>query len=86
MACSSVWSSHSRSCSPCSSDRVTDRRLPTFVAVYPNPLTADDAGEYVVIEFPTAKTGNWTLSDGETTVSLSRVNLAGPCALTAEQG
>ncbi|MFC6797756.1 phosphatidylserine/phosphatidylglycerophosphate/cardiolipin synthase family protein [Haladaptatus sp. DYSN1] len=54
--------------------------------MYPNPLTADDAGEYVVIEFPTAKTGNWTLSDGETTVSLSRVNLAGPCALTAELG
>jgi len=39
-----------------------------IVAVYPNPVEHGDRGEFVVVSVPEA--GNWTLSDGETTVAL----------------
>ncbi|QLG29411.1 phospholipase [Halorarum halophilum] len=41
---------------------------PRIVEVYPNPARADDRGEYVRLRVPA---GNWTLSDGESTVSVS---------------
>ncbi|WP_336361346.1 phospholipase D-like domain-containing protein [Haladaptatus sp. ZSTT2] len=56
---------------------------PSFVAVYPNPVADDDAGEFVVISFPDHISGNWTLADGEDTVSLPTENLHGTVALTA---
>lgn len=39
-----------------------------IVAVYPDTLRGGDAGEYVVVSLP--EPGNWSLSDGETTVAL----------------
>jgi phosphatidylserine/phosphatidylglycerophosphate/cardiolipin synthase-like enzyme len=62
---------------------VASSNSPHFVAVYPNPVSDDDAGEFVVISFPTHTSGNWTLTDGEDTVSLPTENLHGTVALTA---
>lgn len=39
-----------------------------ITAVYPNPVRDGDAGEYVVLHLPVP--GNWSLSDGESTVSV----------------
>lgn len=39
-----------------------------IIAVYPDPVRDGDVGEYVELKLPNAD--NWTLSDGETTVSL----------------
>ena len=39
-----------------------------IVAVYPDTLRDGDTGEYVAVSLP--RPGNWSLSDGETTVSL----------------
>jgi phosphatidylserine/phosphatidylglycerophosphate/cardiolipin synthase-like enzyme len=41
---------------------------PRIVAVYPNPVTDEDRGEFVVVD--TAGAANLTLSDGESSVSL----------------
>ncbi|MFB6220481.1 MAG: phospholipase D-like domain-containing protein [Halolamina sp.] len=38
------------------------------LSVYPDPERGGDAGEYVVVRLP--EPGNWTLSDGESTVPL----------------
>jgi len=43
--------------------------LPRIVSVYPNPVAPEDRGEYVVLELPSTQQ-NYTLSDGETTVSV----------------
>ncbi|WP_224332141.1 phospholipase D-like domain-containing protein [Haloprofundus halobius] len=48
-----------------------------IVELYPNPVRDDDVGEFVVVE--TGGGGNWTLSDGESTVAVppsDRVALA----------
>jgi phosphatidylserine/phosphatidylglycerophosphate/cardiolipin synthase-like enzyme len=57
---------------------------PHVAAVYPNPLADEDVGEYVVLVFPEATnlTG-WTLSDGETNVSLPNATMEGRIAVTA---
>ncbi|EMA45881.1 phospholipase D-like domain-containing protein [Halococcus saccharolyticus] len=57
---------------------------PHVAAVYPNPLAEEDAGEYVVLAFPEATnlTG-WTLSDGETNVSLPNTTIEDRIAVTA---
>ena len=57
---------------------------PHVAAVYPNPLADEDVGEYVVLAFPKATnlTG-WTLSDGETNVSLPNATVEGRIAVTA---
>lgn len=39
-----------------------------IVSLYPNPVRDGDAGEYVVLQLPVP--GNWTFSDGESTVSV----------------
>ncbi|EMA50878.1 MULTISPECIES: phospholipase D-like domain-containing protein [Halococcus] len=57
---------------------------PHVAAVYPNPLAAEDAGEYVVLTFPEATNlSGWTLSDGETNVSLPNATMEGRIAVTA---
>jgi phosphatidylserine/phosphatidylglycerophosphate/cardiolipin synthase-like enzyme len=58
---------------------------PHIEAVYPNPLAEGDAGEYVLLDIPVATnlTG-WTLSDGETTISLPNATVSGHVAVTAE--
>lgn len=53
---------------------------PAILTVYPNPLRDEDAGEYVVLRLPTV--GNWTLSDGETTVPVR--NRSGRVAVSSE--
>lgn len=62
--------------SPAAADAPDDG--PAVVAVYPNPVAADDRGEFVVVRpGPTPV----TVTDGETTV---RVNASGSVALAAE--
>jgi phosphatidylserine/phosphatidylglycerophosphate/cardiolipin synthase-like enzyme len=43
---------------------------PSIVAAVPNPVADEDVGEFVVVRVPPDSTANWTLSDGESTVSL----------------
>jgi len=50
--------------------------------LYPDPVRNGDAGEYVLVELPRA--GNWSLSDGESTVRLR--NRSGPVLVTPEPG
>ncbi|RBI64721.1 phospholipase [halophilic archaeon] len=46
---------------------------PEIVAVYPDPVATEDAGEFVVVSFPReVNLSRWALSDGETTANLSR--------------
>lgn len=57
---------------------------PHVASVYPNPIAAEDAGEYVVLAFPeTTNLTGWTLSDGETNVSLPNATMEGRIAVTA---
>lgn len=42
----------------------------TIVSLYPNPVADGDRGEFVVLRLPTRAEGNWTVTDGETTVEL----------------
>ncbi|AEN04925.1 phospholipase D/Transphosphatidylase [halophilic archaeon DL31] len=53
-----------------------------IIAVYPDPVQDGDTGEYVAVKLPTV--GNWTLSDGETTVSLR--NQTGRVVVGSEPG
>ncbi|MFW5934790.1 MAG: phospholipase D-like domain-containing protein [Halolamina sp.] len=50
--------------------------------LYPDPVRNGDAGEYVLVELPRA--GNWSLSDGESTVRLR--NRSGRVLVTPEPG
>ena len=55
---------------------------PTLVATHPNPVADGDRGEYVAVTL--ARGGNWTLSDGEATVSLpANANASGRVVVTA---
>jgi phosphatidylserine/phosphatidylglycerophosphate/cardiolipin synthase-like enzyme len=55
-----------------------------FAAVYPNPLVDEDRGEFVVVDAPTdTALGNYTLSDGESNVSLPNTTVGGRVALSA---
>nr|WP_264475172.1 phospholipase D-like domain-containing protein [Salinirubrum litoreum] len=55
-----------------SADATRDTASPRIVAVYPNPVTDEDRGEFVVVD--TAGAANLTLSDGESSVSVSAPN------------
>jgi hypothetical protein len=58
---------------------------PHIESVYPNPLADEDAGEYVLLDFPrSTNLSAWTLTDGETNVSLSNTTVSGRVAVTAE--
>jgi phosphatidylserine/phosphatidylglycerophosphate/cardiolipin synthase-like enzyme len=57
---------------------------PAVAAVYPDPVADGDRGEYVLLAFPDPTSlGNWTLSDGETTVNLGNATISGRLAVTA---
>ncbi|WP_435153908.1 hypothetical protein [Haladaptatus sp. DFWS20] len=44
---------------------------PEIAAVYPNPVTDEDVGEFVVVSFPRpTNISTWSLSDGENVVRL----------------
>ena len=51
-----------------------------IVGLLPNPVAADDAGEYVLLSLPP---GNWTVDDGEGVVAV-RQRRAGTVVVTAE--
>jgi cardiolipin synthase len=56
----------------------------TLVAAYPNPVADGDAGEFVVVRFPTAtNTTGWTLTDGTSAVELPNRTLSGTVAVTS---
>ncbi|WP_223301929.1 phosphatidylserine/phosphatidylglycerophosphate/cardiolipin synthase family protein [Haladaptatus sp. R4] len=56
---------------------------PHIVAVYPNPVAMDDAGEFVVVTFPRKTTlSAWTLSDEQSTSSLSNRTVSGTVAFS----
>jgi phosphatidylserine/phosphatidylglycerophosphate/cardiolipin synthase-like enzyme len=50
-----------------------------IVSLLPNPVAADDAGEYVLLALPA---GNWSIGDGEGTVAIEQVR-AGLVVVTA---
>jgi len=54
-------------------------------AVYPNPVTEGDVGEFVVLSFPEdTDLERWTLTDGETVVRLGNETVSGRVVVTAE--
>lgn len=56
---------------------------PAIVAVYPNPVAADDTGEFVVLSVPPeTDLGSFTLADGEATVELPNVTATGRVTLS----
>ena len=53
--------------------------------LYPNPVAEDDAGEFVVLWFPRdTDMAGWTLTDGETTVTLGNETVSGHVAVTTD--
>ncbi|WP_246045773.1 phospholipase D-like domain-containing protein [Halorussus ruber] len=58
---------------------------PEIVALYPNPVTDGDSGEFVVVEFPEeADASNWSLADGESVASLPNATVSGRVALSPD--
>lgn len=56
-------------------------------AVYPNPIAAEDRGEYVVLEVPTQTTlSGYVLADGETRAALPNVTVTGRVWVTTDPG
>jgi len=54
-------------------------------AIYPNPLLENDAGEFVILWFPQGTDlRGWTITDGETTVSLGNETASGPVAVATD--
>ena len=53
-----------------------------ILELYPDPVRNGDSGEYVLVRLPEA--GNWTLSDGESTIPLQ--NRSGRILVTPEPG
>jgi len=58
---------------------------PAIVAVYPNPVADDDAGEFVVLSVPPGTDlGTLTLSDDEDRVALPNVTASGQVTLSTD--
>lgn len=58
---------------------------PSIVAVYPDPVTDGDAGEYVVVAFPEpTNVSDWRLADDETSVDLPNATLSGRVAFSTD--
>ncbi|WP_327052389.1 phospholipase D-like domain-containing protein [Halomicrococcus gelatinilyticus] len=56
---------------------------PRIVAVYPDPVAHEDAGEFVVVSFPhETNLSGWTLTDGETTANLPPRRVSGRIAFS----
>jgi len=57
---------------------------PRIVAVYPDPIADEDAGEFVVLRIPeNTDTTDYALTDGDATIPLSNVSHRGRLALSA---
>nr|WP_245332963.1 phospholipase D-like domain-containing protein [Halarchaeum solikamskense] len=64
-------------------DPVAAGGTPTVVALYPNPVLPNDAGEFVTVALPEeTHLGRCTLADDEKTVSLPNVTLRGRVTLS----
>ncbi|MFB6108809.1 MAG: phospholipase D-like domain-containing protein [Haloplanus sp.] len=59
-----------------------DRHAPRIVGAVPKPVADGDAGEFVVVRLPDA--GNWSLADGEDTLSLPSDRPAAVVAVSAD--
>ena len=58
---------------------------PRIVAVVPNPAAESDAGERVVVEFPSpTNASGWTVDDGESAAGLPNRTLSGRVVLTTD--
>jgi len=62
-----------------SASRLTNTSEPKIVELYPNPVTPQNRGEYLVVHLPAP--GNWSVSDGYYTASLP-ANRSGTFALS----
>ncbi|WP_137287113.1 phospholipase D-like domain-containing protein [Halorussus salinisoli] len=66
-------------------DAASTSDAPEIVALYPNPVVDGDAGEFVVLRVPTpTNLSNWSLADGESTVSLPNATVSGRVALSTD--
>ncbi len=58
---------------------------PTIYAVYPDPVTSGDRGEFVVLSVPDGTAlGRYTLTDGDTDAALPNRTVAGRVAVTSD--
>ncbi|USZ68819.1 phospholipase D-like domain-containing protein [Halorussus salilacus] len=63
----------------------SDVSAPEIVAVYPNPATPEDAGEFVVVRVPReTNVSGWVLEDDETAARLPNVTVSGEVALSTD--
>ncbi|MFC7215281.1 phospholipase D-like domain-containing protein [Saliphagus sp. GCM10025334] len=61
------------------------RTEPHVAAVYPNPTTHGNVGEFFVLEVPArTRLENWTVTDGHTTAAIPNVTVSGPIALSMD--
>ena len=61
----------------------SENATPDIEALYPNPATDGDAGEFVVVRFPNATDASgWSLDDGESNVSLPNATVSGRVAVS----
>lgn len=60
---------------------------PAIDGVYPDPATANDRGEFVILTVPeNVSPTNLTLTDGEETIALSDLSSTGPVVITDDPG
>jgi len=60
---------------------------PSIEAIYPNPVAAEDAGEFVVVSVPRGMdAGELALSDGDATVEVHNVTGSGQVTLSTDPG
>ncbi|NHN49537.1 phospholipase [Halostella sp. JP-L12] len=70
---------------PAASVPVRATEDPRIVAVYPDPVEADDRGEFVVVDFPEpTDLSGWTIADGETVAPLPNRTVEGRVAVSAD--
>ncbi|MFC7232828.1 hypothetical protein ACFQMM_18440 [Saliphagus sp. GCM10025308] len=61
------------------------RTEPHVSAVYPNPTTHGNVGEFFVLEVPAqTRLENWTVTDGHTTAAIPNATVSGPVALSMD--
>ncbi|WP_312909313.1 phospholipase D-like domain-containing protein [Natronosalvus caseinilyticus] len=61
------------------------RTEPHVAAVYPNPTTHGNVGEFFVLKVPArTRFENWTVTDGHTTAAIPDATVSGPVALSMD--
>ncbi|WP_254663007.1 phospholipase D-like domain-containing protein [Haladaptatus sp. W1] len=78
-----VSASTPSSASVSASASLSTNRTPRIVAVYPNPVAMDDAGEFVLVAFQNrTNLSGWAISDGEATADLPDRTVSGRIAFS----